>query len=106
MITRKMRGEMVSGTYGRHQACHVSPESLKGVDYLKDLGVNKKIILKNEFGIVTSEDVDWTHLAQDSHRRWALVNIEINTVFGFHRRRGFCRVDERPSVSEERLRSM
>jgi hypothetical protein len=48
IITRKMRRARVSGTDGRHQryTCRVSPANLNGVDYLRDLGVDKKIILK------------------------------------------------------------
>jgi hypothetical protein len=52
-------------------------ENLKKGDYLEDLGVDGRIILK-DLNETESEGVDCMHLAQDSDQWLALVNTVMN----------------------------
>ena len=67
-------------------------------DHLEDPGVDGWIILKR----IVKKGGGWksmysTGLAQDTNRRWALVN---EVTFGFHKMRGIC------CLAEELLASL
>jgi hypothetical protein len=52
-------------------------ESLKGGDYLEDLGLDGRII-KIALKEIEGDGVDWIHLAQDRNLWRALVNTVMN----------------------------
>jgi hypothetical protein len=75
------------------------------MNYLGDLSVDGRIILKFNVKEVACEDVDWIHLAQDWVKWRTFVNMVIKTI-GFYRRREISRLAERLSASQEILHSM
>jgi len=48
--------------------------SVKGGDYLEDVGADGKVILKLMFKKCNKEDMDWNELAQDRNR-WHIACI-------------------------------